>query len=117
MRSPHRGILSWSFTTLAVAAKTPMSSVPDYLMIETAFTAVQWIVVGPLTVLAFDYGTASARHIRTFANDVSKVAFRPNADLFAASRSASHGPKGDNRMAGSPHVAAGGRTSKSAIDF
>lgn len=42
--------LSWSFTTLAVAAKNVMSSVPDYLVIETAFTAVQWAIVGPLTV-------------------------------------------------------------------
>jgi hypothetical protein len=45
--------LSWSFTTLAVAAKNIMTSVPDYLIIETAFTAVQWIVVGPLIALAF----------------------------------------------------------------
>lgn len=45
--------LSWSFTTLAVAAKNVMASVPDYLVIETAFTAVQWIMVGPLTGLAF----------------------------------------------------------------
>jgi len=47
------GLLSWSFTTIAVAAKNVMSSVPDYLVIETAFTAVQWIIVGPLTALAF----------------------------------------------------------------
>jgi glucan phosphoethanolaminetransferase (alkaline phosphatase superfamily) len=33
-------LLSWSFTTIAVAAKNVMASVPDYLMIETAFTAV-----------------------------------------------------------------------------
>ena len=46
-------VLSWSFTTLAVAAKNRMASVPDYLVIETAFTAVQWIMVGPLTTLAF----------------------------------------------------------------
>jgi hypothetical protein len=45
--------LSWSFTTIAVAAKNVMTSVPDYLMIETAFTLVQWIMVGPLTALAF----------------------------------------------------------------
>ena len=45
--------LSWSFTTLAVAAKNVMTSVPDYLVIETAFTAVQWIMVAPLTSLAF----------------------------------------------------------------
>jgi len=45
--------LSWSFTTLAVAAKNVMASVPGYLLIETAFTVVQWIMVAPLTVLAF----------------------------------------------------------------
>jgi hypothetical protein len=44
-------ILSWSFTTLAVAAKNVMASVPDYLLIETAFTIVQWALVAPLTVL------------------------------------------------------------------
>lgn len=46
-------VLSWSFTTLAVAAKNTMASVPDYLLIETAFTIAQWIIVGPLTALAF----------------------------------------------------------------
>jgi hypothetical protein len=45
--------LSWTFTTLAVAAKNVMASVPDYLLIETGFTIVQWIMVGPLTALAF----------------------------------------------------------------
>jgi hypothetical protein len=44
-------VLSWSFTTLAVAAKNIMSSVPHYLVIETGFTIVQWLMVGPLTVL------------------------------------------------------------------
>lgn len=42
-------VLSWSFTTLAVAAKSVMTSVPNYLVIETAFTVVQWAMVGPLT--------------------------------------------------------------------
>lgn len=46
-------VLSWSFTTLAVAAKNVMTSVPSYLVIETAFTMVQWLMVAPLTVLAF----------------------------------------------------------------
>lgn len=44
-------VLSWSFTTIAVAAKNVMSSVPDYMLIETGFTLVQWLIVGPLTVL------------------------------------------------------------------
>ena len=43
---------TWSFTTLSVAAKNVMSSVPDYLLIETAFTIVQWALVGPLMALA-----------------------------------------------------------------
>jgi hypothetical protein len=46
-------ILSWSFTTLAVAAKNVMTSVPSYILIETGFTLVQWIMVALLTVLAF----------------------------------------------------------------
>jgi hypothetical protein len=46
-------LLSWSFTTLAVGAKNLMSSVPRFMAIETAFTAVQWVIVAPLTVLAF----------------------------------------------------------------
>jgi hypothetical protein len=44
--------LSWSYTTLAVGAKHIMASVPAYLLIETVFTAVQWLLVGPLTALA-----------------------------------------------------------------
>lgn len=54
-------ILSWSFTTLAVAAKNLMASVPDYLLIETAFTAVQWLIVGPLTAAAFAWAAAGRK--------------------------------------------------------
>ena len=46
-------VLSFSYTTLAVAAKNVMASVPDYMLIETAFTIVQWGLVGPLTAYAF----------------------------------------------------------------
>jgi len=59
-------LLSWSFTTLAVAAKNVMASVPDYLVIETAFTVVQWAMVGPLTVLAFG-GVARTEPLPTSA--------------------------------------------------
>ena len=45
--------LSWSFTTIAVAAKNIMSSVAVYMLIETAFTLVQWAIVAPLMALAF----------------------------------------------------------------
>lgn len=44
-------LLSWSFTTIAVAAKHPMTSVPRFLAIETIFTAVQFLLVGPLIAL------------------------------------------------------------------
>ena len=54
-------VLSWSFTTLAVAAKNLMTSVPDYILIETAFTVTQWIMVAPLTVLAFGRVTQAGR--------------------------------------------------------
>jgi hypothetical protein len=45
-------ILSWSFTTLAVAAKNIMTSVPSYLQLETGFTLLQFLIVGPLIALA-----------------------------------------------------------------
>jgi hypothetical protein len=57
-------VLSWSFTTLAVGAKNIMASVPDFLLIETAFTIVQWIMVAPLTVLAFRQSAHQEGHVR-----------------------------------------------------
>jgi hypothetical protein len=57
-------VLSWSFTTLAVAAKNVMTSVPDYLIIETGYTAVQWIMVGPLTALVFGRSSSAADDLR-----------------------------------------------------
>jgi len=46
-------VLSWSFTTLPVAAKYQMSSVPDFLKLETAFTVLQFVIVAPLIALAY----------------------------------------------------------------
>jgi hypothetical protein len=45
-------VLSWSFTTLAVAAKNIMASVPLYVGLETGFTLLQFAIVGPLIALA-----------------------------------------------------------------
>ena len=45
-------LLSWTFTTLAVAAKHPMTSVSGFVGIETAFTLVQFGLVGPLLALS-----------------------------------------------------------------
>ena len=60
-------VLSWSFTTLAVAAKNVMASVPDYLLIETAFTIVQWAMVAPLTALAFARPSHAEAQVRMAA--------------------------------------------------
>jgi hypothetical protein len=46
-------VLSWSFTTLAVAAKNIMGSVPTYMVLETGFTVLQFVIVGPLIALAW----------------------------------------------------------------
>lgn len=46
-------LISWSFTTLAVAAKNVMTSVPTYLALETGFTLVQFAIVGPLIAFAY----------------------------------------------------------------
>ena len=45
-------MLSWSFTTLAVAAKNIMAFVPLYIELETVFTLLQFAIVGPLIALA-----------------------------------------------------------------
>lgn len=45
-------LLSWTFTTLAVAAKHPMTSVSGFVAVETAFTIVQFLLVGPLLALS-----------------------------------------------------------------
>jgi hypothetical protein len=47
------GTLSWTFTTLAVAAKTRMASVADYMVLETGFTFVQFALAAPLLALAW----------------------------------------------------------------
>lgn len=47
------GCLAWSFAVLPVAAKYRMASVPDFLVIETAFTVVQFAIVSPLIALAY----------------------------------------------------------------
>ena len=46
-------VLAWSFTTLPVAAKYRMSSVADFLLLESGFTLLQFVVVAPLIALAY----------------------------------------------------------------
>ena len=51
------GVLSWTFTTLAVGAKHVMTSVPDFLLRETGYVVLQFAVSGPLIALAYGGGT------------------------------------------------------------
>ncbi len=50
--------LAWSFLVLVIAAKHHMASVSGFVQIETAFTAIQYLVVSPLIALAFSYQRA-----------------------------------------------------------
>ena len=45
--------IAWSFAVLPVAAKHRMSSVPDFVAVETAFTAVQYAIYAPLAAWVF----------------------------------------------------------------
>lgn len=46
------GLLAWSFSTTPVAAKYRMSSVSDFMALESAFTVLQFVIVAPLVALA-----------------------------------------------------------------
>jgi hypothetical protein len=52
--------LAWSFAVLPVAAKYRMSSVTDFLTLETAFTLVHFAIVSPLIALAYRRDDRSA---------------------------------------------------------
>lgn len=56
-------LLSWTFTTLAVAAKHPMTSVPRFVAIETAFTLAQFLLVGPLLAMSARVSAAAPRTV------------------------------------------------------
>lgn len=58
------GTLAWSFAVLPVAAKYRMASVADFLLLETAFTVLQFMVVSPLIALAHRSGAGNAGRIR-----------------------------------------------------
>jgi hypothetical protein len=45
--------LGWSFMVLAVSAKHVMTSPADFLLIETAFMVVQYLVVSPLIAAVY----------------------------------------------------------------
>lgn len=45
--------LAWSFLVVAVAAKHRMNSAAGYLVIETAFVAIHYLIVSPLIAWVF----------------------------------------------------------------
>lgn len=75
----------WSFTTLAVGAKNIMISVPRFMLIETAFTIVQWLIVAPLTILAVHNQRRSASAIPGVPTSAFPTV-RDGAELIAAFR-------------------------------
>jgi hypothetical protein len=46
-------LLAWSFAVLPVAAKYRMASVSTFMVMESAFTLVQFAIVAPLIALAY----------------------------------------------------------------
>ena len=47
------GLLAWSYSVLPVAAKYQMTSVKEFVLLETGFTFLQFAIVAPLLALAF----------------------------------------------------------------
>lgn len=47
------GLLAWSFLVLPTAAKVNMTSVVDFLKLETGFTILQYLIAAPLIALAW----------------------------------------------------------------
>lgn len=47
------GLLAWTLAVLPVAAKYRMTSVGGFLKLETAFTAIHYLIVSPLIALAW----------------------------------------------------------------
>ena len=47
------GALAWSFLVLPVAAKYNMTSVSNFMLLETSFTILQYAVTAPLIALAW----------------------------------------------------------------
>ena len=47
------GVLAWSLATLPAAAKYRMTSIKSFLGLETAFTALHYLIISPLIALAW----------------------------------------------------------------
>lgn len=55
------GTLAWSLAVLPVAAKYRTASVADFVLLETAFTVLHYLVVSPLIAWAW-HGAREPRH-------------------------------------------------------
>jgi hypothetical protein len=64
---------SWSFTTLAVGAKYRMTSVPDFVKLETAFTLLQFAVVAPLIALVYRGAPSPATGAEAAVSNASRA--------------------------------------------
>jgi hypothetical protein len=53
------GALAWTFMAIAVGAKHVMTSVADFVALETGFVVLQYAIVGPLMGLAYRRGAAA----------------------------------------------------------
>jgi len=51
------GLLAWTFATLPAAAKYRMRSAREFLVLETGFTLLHFLVVSPLIALAWRAAT------------------------------------------------------------
>ena len=49
------GLLGWSFMVLPVAAKYRMASVRGFMLVESAFVALQFLLTGLLMALAYSF--------------------------------------------------------------
>lgn len=47
------GLIAWSYTVLPVAAKYDMTSVRSFMLLETGFNLLQFLVVSPLIALSY----------------------------------------------------------------
>ena len=82
--------LAWSFAVLPVAAKYRMSSVTEFLKLETAFTILQFAIVSPLIALAYRGDDRAAAAADDEAMELT-CNLDSMADAFAERSVTSHG--------------------------
>ena len=74
-------VFSWSFTPVAAAAKSPITSIRDFFALETAFTALQWIIVGLINRAVFAVTGRSREWKSSKSSAQGRCTARPGARL------------------------------------